>query len=115
VTSDDGPGGDGSVDSSEVPCHPLNLLVGLRVVDVAIDSAEGTRILGAGVLGLDMVIVLPMEVGGKGGLGGVGVVSLGVKHNEVDETVVPGVPEVANAIGHVAGHGVAVLVGGEIA
>ena len=62
-----------------------------------------------------MGVVLALQVGSKGALGGLGVVGLGVEHDEVDHAIIPGVPHVADSTGLVTRHSITVLVRGEVA
>lgn len=112
VAHDDDPGSLGAVDTLEVLLQPLVLLVGLGVGHVG-NAAEGTAVSDVG-LRLRGVSLVAGEILGERPLGAVGVVGFSVHRDKVGETVVEGVPEVADTAGLLTGHAETVLVGSEV-
>lgn len=108
------PGGLLAVDGGKVLCEPLVLLVSLGVlVLVVVDLAEGARIGDKGLVlrGQD---VLAADITDERPFGGVGEVGLTVNGDEVRETIVERVPEVANTASLSTRHAETVDVGGEV-
>lgn len=108
------PGGLGTVNSSEIRSQPLVLLVGLRVLPVC--GVHRTEWSTVGGIGLDFcgVGLIAFQVSEERPLRAVGEVGLTVDRDEVSQTVVEGVPEVADATGFVTRHLEAVDVGSEV-
>lgn len=113
VTHGNDPGSLLAVHALQILLQPLVLLIGLVVLDAAVDSTEGTTVSdeGLGLLGVGLVAG---EILSKGPLGAVGEVGFTVDGDEVGKTVVERVPEVADTAGLLTGHAETVLVGSEV-
>lgn len=113
VAHDEDPRGLAAVDLRQILLQPMPLLIGLGLMDTAIDVAEWTTVGDEG-LGLTGQGLVAGHVLRKVPLRAVGKVGLTVNRDEVSKTVVKGVPEVTDTTGLGTRHAEAVLVSGEV-
>lgn len=109
---DKDPGSKGTVNLLQVRLEPLILLVSLVVAIVA-DTAKWTTIGDVSFIFL-RVSLIPTEVASERPFGAVDKVGLTIESNEVGQTVVEGIPEVANTTGFITGVPETMLISSEV-
>lgn len=103
-----------AVDAGQVLLQPLDLLVGLVVLPLVVgDLAKGAGVGDEGLV-LRRQGLAAGQVAQEGILGRVGIVRLAVDRDEVSQSIVEGIPEVAHASRLGARHAETVLVGGKV-
>lgn len=113
MAHNDKPWGLGAVDGSQILEEPLVLLVVLVLSNVAVDCTEWATV-GDESLAFGGVGLVALDIAGERPLWAVWEVGLTIDGNEMSQTVIEGVPEVANTTSLGSGHAESVLVGGEI-
>lgn len=111
---DEDPGSLFAVDGGEIFGQPLVLLVGFVVFPVVVVDATERTAVGDEGLCFGRQSLVAFDVTDEGPFGAVGEVRLGVDTDEMGETVVEGVPEVADTATFLSGHAEAVLEGCEV-
>ena len=114
MTIDEDPGSLFAVDGSEIFGQPLVLFISFVVFPVVVVDATERTAVGDEGLCFGRQSLVAFDVTGEGPFGAVGEVRLGVDTDEMGETVVEGVPEVADTATFLSGHAEAVLEGCEV-